>query len=107
MAERSAIEWTDSTWNPVNRVHQGQPGLQALLCRADHGALRAEVSRCRVRPARPALPARGAFSSTTRATCSMEQVRVATERFETLKGFLGIGNAAGPIWFIGLEEAGF
>lgn len=37
----------------------------------------------------------------------MEQVRVATERFETLKGFLGIGNAAGPIWFIGLEEAGF
>jgi len=28
MSDKSTIEWTDATWNPVRRLHQDQPRLQ-------------------------------------------------------------------------------
>ena len=34
MAVGSKIEWTDTTWNPVTWLQQGQPRLQVMLCRA-------------------------------------------------------------------------
>lgn len=35
MATNSEIEWTDATWNPVTGLHEGEPRMQELLCRAD------------------------------------------------------------------------
>lgn len=32
MADRTSIEWTQATWNPDHRLHQGQPWLCPLLC---------------------------------------------------------------------------
>ena len=28
---KTAIEWTDATWNPVTGLHEGEPRVRSLL----------------------------------------------------------------------------
>jgi hypothetical protein len=39
MADRSKIEWTEATWNPVTGCSKVSAGCRALLCRAASFAL--------------------------------------------------------------------
>ena len=39
LADNSAIEWTEATWNPGDGLRQGLARLRALLCRDIRGAL--------------------------------------------------------------------
>lgn len=41
MSTQSSIEWTESTWNPLYRVHQDQPGCKH--CYAERMALRLQA----------------------------------------------------------------
>lgn len=43
MSDRTAIEWTDATWNPVNRCTEVSPGLtkrHQRMCALWSGELR-------------------------------------------------------------------
>ena len=51
MSDRSAIEWTEATWNPGDRVHEGLGGLRPLL----RGDLRRAVARYPRPPVRARL----------------------------------------------------
>ena len=39
MSDRSAIEWTEATWNPVTGCNAGLAGMRALLRKALRRAL--------------------------------------------------------------------
>lgn len=44
MSPRTAIEWTDTTWNPGHRLHQGVGRLRSLLRRNDRAPIRRHES---------------------------------------------------------------
>lgn len=59
MSDRSAIEWTEATWNPGDGMLQGQPWLRALLRRAPLAPVRVvegSVASIACRDERPASP---------------------------------------------------
>ena len=58
MAERSAIEWTDSTWNPVTGCTKVSPGCKHCYAERITERFGQKFTDVRVRPARLTLPLR-------------------------------------------------
>jgi DNA repair photolyase len=69
MADGSAIQWTDATWNPVTGCTKISPGCR--FCYAERLTARfgrGPFTTIRLHPDRPVLPLRGASRAASSST---------------------------------------